>query len=93
VYTGEENLRQGVWGIFEPDPDVSQRAEREKLEAIVVPGVAFARDGGRLGYGGGYYDRFLATLERKPLLIGFAFSCQVIDQVPLEKHDYPLDYL
>jgi 5-formyltetrahydrofolate cyclo-ligase len=93
VYTSEQGLRQGVWGILEPDPQVSRRAEPEKLEAIVVPGVAFDRSGGRVGYGGGYYDRFLAKLERKPLLIGLAFSCQLIEQVPLEEHDYLLDYL
>lgn len=93
LYAGEESLRQGVWGIREPNPDIAQRANLELLEAIVVPGVAFDSHGGRLGYGGGYYDRFLAKLERKPPLIGFAFSCQLVDQVPLEEHDYLLDYL
>ncbi|WP_134685648.1 5-formyltetrahydrofolate cyclo-ligase [Brevibacillus migulae] len=93
VYDGDEHLIPGVYGIREPDPERSRLADISRLDAIVVPGVAFDRTGGRLGYGGGFYDRFLAQLPRKPLLIGYAFSIQVVEQVPLEEHDYSLDYL
>lgn len=93
VYRGEDELRPGVYGIMEPDPAKSVQADLSQLDAVVVPGVAFDRAGGRLGYGGGFYDRFLAALQRRPLLIGFAFSLQVVEQVPREEHDFPLDYL
>jgi len=93
VYRSEEELRSGVYGIREPDPELSCLADVSRLDAIVLPGVAFDRTGGRLGYGGGFYDRFLAALQRKPLLIGYAFSIQVVDRVPLEEHDYLLDFV
>lgn len=60
---------------------------------LVVPLVAFDRNGGRLGYGGGYYDRTLARLRAAgPVLaIGFAFAAQEADELPLEPTDQPLD--
>ncbi len=93
IYSGEQSLRQGAYGIMEPDPMKAEEADCGKLEAVVLPGVAFDKAGGRLGYGGGYYDRFLSTLSHRPLLIGFCFSIQVVDCVPREPHDFPLDYL
>lgn len=93
LYRTEEELRPGVYGIMEPDPSRSQLADLSRLDAVVVPGVAFDKAGGRMGYGGGFYDRFLAQLEQKPLLVGFAFANQVVERVPLEAHDYQLDFL
>ena len=62
-------------------------------ELLIVPLVAFDRQGGRLGYGGGFYDRTLEKLKmNKPVLaVGFAYSCQEIEQVPLEMTDQSLD--
>ena len=63
---------------------------------ILVPLSAFDRCGGRLGYGAGFYDRAIGKLHAKlirPLLIGMAFSCQQVDQVPMESHDQRLDYI
>lgn len=93
VYGGQDTLRQGAYGICEPDPAVAQRAEIAELDAVIVPGVAFDQAGGRMGYGGGFYDRFLTELQRKPLLIGYCFSTQLISQVPTESHDVQMDYL
>ncbi|MGC5328711.1 5-formyltetrahydrofolate cyclo-ligase [Brevibacillus sp. SYSU BS000544] len=93
VYTEESNLRKGPYGIMEPDPAISVQADRNQLDAIIIPGVAFDRHGGRLGYGGGYYDRFLASLDHKPLVIGFCFSLQLIADVPKEPHDFMVDYV
>jgi len=64
------------------------------LDCIIVPIVAFDTNCGRLGYGKGFYDRFLATFERpQPCKIGVAFSCQKADLLPLELHDEPLDMI
>lgn len=93
VYSGRDCLRPGAYGIWEPDPDRAPKADPARLEAVVVPGLAFDRCGGRLGYGGGYYDRFFAALAKRPLLVGFAFSVQLVDAVPRESHDITLDYL
>lgn len=64
-------------------------------EIVIVPLVAFDRNGGRLGYGGGFYDRTLEGLraKRATLAIGFAFSGQEADGLPLEPTDQPLDMI
>ncbi|MCF2904554.1 5-formyltetrahydrofolate cyclo-ligase [Octadecabacter sp. CECT 8868] len=64
-------------------------------EILIVPLVAFSRDGGRLGYGGGFYDRTLEQLRAKKstLAIGYAFSAQELDDLPLEPTDQPLDLI
>ena len=61
------------------------------LDAVVVPGLAFTRDGHRLGQGGGHFDRFLPRLSTACLRIGVAFKEQLVDDVPLEIHDVKLD--
>ena len=60
---------------------------------ILLPGVAFDRTGGRLGYGGGFFDKLLAHLPRRPVLIAGAFALQVIDAVPQESTDRRVDWL
>jgi len=64
-------------------------------EIVVVPLVAFDRNGGRLGYGGGFYDRTLERLRRRraTLAIGFAFAAQEADELPLESTDQSLDLI
>ena len=64
-------------------------------EILIVPLVAFDRKGGRLGYGGGYYDRTLEMLRSRwtAMVIGFAFAAQEADDLPLEPTDQPLDFI
>lgn len=64
-------------------------------EVLIVPLVAFSRAGGRLGYGGGFYDRTLEGLraQRPTLAIGFAYAAQEADDLPLEATDQPLDMI
>ena len=64
-------------------------------EIVIVPLLAFNRTGGRLGYGGGFYDRTLEQLRarRATLAIGFAFAGQEVDDLPLEPTDQPLDLI
>lgn len=81
----------GQWGIAEPTDD------KEVLEPdiVLVPLVAFDHSGGRLGYGGGYYDRTLAKLRaKKPTFaVGVAYDEQRVDEVPREEHDQLLDWV
>lgn len=66
------------------------------LQIIFVPGLAFDKDGHRLGRGKGYYDRALRLLKsegKKPVIVGLAMDEQIVLQVPYEKHDVPIDYL
>jgi 5-formyltetrahydrofolate cyclo-ligase len=60
---------------------------------VVVPGRAFDGAGGRVGRGGGYYDRILATLPSGCLVAGAAYECQVVEEVPKEQHDRGVDCL
>ncbi len=84
LYTLGE-LRPGAFGIPEP-PETNPELSPEKLELIVVPGVAFDRRGGRLGYGGGFYDRLFVE-AKKARRVALAFSCQLTETLPLEPHD------
>ena len=89
----EKDLRPGYCAIPEPDPLKAAKIPPEKIDIAVIPGSVFDIYGGRLGYGGGYYDRFLANDAPQALRIGFAFELQLADRVPLESHDQPLDIL
>jgi 5,10-methenyltetrahydrofolate synthetase len=82
------DLEAGTWGIREPRPDRCPRVEPEAIDFVVVPGVGFDPRGGRLGYGGGYYDRLLAGYSNaRPLLVAGAFEIQMVEEVPVEEHD------
>ncbi len=62
-----------------------------RIDLVAVPGVAFDRGGVRLGRGGGYYDRFLATLRGDCLRVGICLDCRLADRLPAEPHDLAMD--
>jgi len=91
----DADLQAGVWGIREPDP-ACPRCAFTAIDFLLVPGVAFDRRGGRIGYGKGYYDKLLAsfhTVNRHPLAVAAAFDVQIVDSIPVEAHDVPVDVL
>ena len=65
----------------------------EEIDIIICPVVAFDKRNNRLGYGGGYYDRYLPSLKSDTLKIGVAFSCQELDEIPIDDFDVPLDLM
>ena len=69
----------------------SELAPRIRPDVMLVPLLGFDRRGTRLGYGGGYYDRSVAAMDRKPKLVGLAFSVQEVEEIPREDHDVSLD--
>lgn len=81
-------LETGAYGIREPGPG-SEVWSPEKLELILVPGVAFDRRGGRLGRGKGYYDRFLP--KTNAVKVGVCFGERLLARLPLEPHDHRMD--
>jgi 5-formyltetrahydrofolate cyclo-ligase len=88
-----DRLHVGRFGIPEPPPNrPAVRLDDDVL--ILLPGLAFDRNGGRLGRGGGYYDRALAIDRRaalEPMLIGVGFSFQLVERVPMDALDVRLD--
>jgi 5,10-methenyltetrahydrofolate synthetase len=87
----------GAWGIREPQPArCAQMNALERVDFILLPGVAFARDGARLGYGGGFYDKLLARMDgaaRRPALVAGAYAMQVVAGIPQEPTDRKVEWL
>jgi len=83
----ETQLARGTYGIAEPRPDRCRRARHDEVDWILVPGVVFADDGYRIGYGGGYYDRLLPLLPAGAPRISAAFQLQRRAEVPHGVHD------
>jgi 5-formyltetrahydrofolate cyclo-ligase len=80
------------FGTVGPGPDAAVL----KPDIMLVPLAAFDAVGNRIGYGAGYYDRYIAVLRsegRAPALTGVAFDCQQVDAVPAEPHDIPLPHI
>ena len=80
-------LYEAGFGTLAP----SELAPQVEPDVIIMPLLGFDSRGTRLGYGGGYYDRTLEKLSKKPRLIGVAFAAQELDNIPREAHDVPLD--
>jgi 5-formyltetrahydrofolate cyclo-ligase len=87
-----QDLRVGTWGIREPRPDRCARMKPHIIDFVLVPGLAFDRRGRRLGYGGGFYDKLLAdSLSPCAWLVAGAFESQMVEKVPVDEHDMPMD--
>ncbi len=84
------DLVAGVWGIREPAERCPILAPTQ-VELMLVPGIAFTASGARLGYGGGFYDRLLASCDRRIARIAAAFQLQMVDQLPEGPHDQRVD--
>ncbi len=86
----DEILVAGSFGILEPSGDC---VDKHLLDLMVVPGIAFTNDGKRLGYGGGFYDRFLDGLETKIACVGVCADLLLVDMLPVEAHDKEMDFV
>lgn len=86
LYTYKGELRTGAFGIMEPVPDGEAFTAYSAIDLVIVPGMAFDRDGARLGRGKGYYDRLLCQM---PLArrVGVCFDFQLLPSIPAEQHD------
>ncbi len=82
-------------GILEPNPNIDEKWSYENIwknnPLIVTPAVSFTREGARLGYGGGFYDRFFALSNGRGEKIGVCFEEQLSETLPIEPHDYLVD--
>ncbi|MDR5659361.1 5-formyltetrahydrofolate cyclo-ligase [Serpentinicella sp. ANB-PHB4] len=89
----EEDLELSTFGVLEPKKDTLRPIDPEILDLILVPGLVFDKRGYRIGYGAGYYDRFLASLKKDTPTISLAFDLQLIDHVPNNTYDVPVKYI
>ena len=81
-----DGLKKNKFGILEPT-DGSEIFNKEDIDLIIMPGVAFDRSGNRVGYGGGYYDKFLSEINSDIPTIALAYDVQILEEVPSEQHD------
>jgi 5-formyltetrahydrofolate cyclo-ligase len=94
---GYGDIQGNTWGISEPKSDLPIEDQILSISMILVPGLAFDTELGRLGYGGGFYDRFMQLYSSRgldrPYSVAAAFDLQVVPQVPVSWHDFRLDGL
>ncbi|RKZ92437.1 MAG: 5-formyltetrahydrofolate cyclo-ligase [Gammaproteobacteria bacterium] len=90
----ETDLVPGYCNIPEPRAEIclKQKTDPADIDIILLPGSVFDERGGRFGYGGGYYDRFVSSAPRA-LRVGLAFNLQIIERAPLQCHDEILDLI
>ena len=90
-----DELALGMYRILEPKNELrtvkSKHFQPEDLDLVMVPGVAFDRNGGRTGHGKGYYDKLLQHARPNAPLIALSFECQLFDEIPAEVHDIYMD--
>ncbi len=84
-------LTTGLYGV--PEPERNTRADINAIEMVIVPIVAYDGTGTRLGYGKGFYDRFLSQINPSIKRVGLAFSVQEADEIPRLAHDQQLDMI
>ncbi|HYZ12576.1 MAG TPA: 5-formyltetrahydrofolate cyclo-ligase [Actinomycetota bacterium] len=89
VYVPGDPTAAASFGAMEPTS--AEIVRSTEIDVVIAPGVAFDRNGGRVGYGGGFYDRFLRTVRADTPVIGLAFAVQLVDEVPRGEHDRPVD--
>lgn len=89
-YGGDNSLTPGSYGILEPRGEAVQPND---VDAVLVPGLVFDGKGYRLGYGKGYYDRFLSTLPKKVFICGVCYEFQVVDNVCPHENDIPMHWV
>lgn len=88
-----ELLQAGPWGLLEPDPRRCPVIPALEIDLLFIPGLAFTRAGGRLGRGGGYYDRFLGRVRPEAVAVGVCFHVQLVAAMPLEIHDREVNWV
>ncbi len=89
----DQDLLPGYKGILEPNRSRAKQIPVDQIDLAIIPGVGFDTRGGRIGQGGGYYDRFIPTLNITTRKVALAFECQIVQQVPMESTDKYVDII
>ncbi len=88
-----DELESGAYGILEPSPRPRNLVDASTFDLVVVPGSVFDPRGQRIGYGGGYYDRFLVNEGAGLKRAGLAYGFQVVPRIPDQDHDVSVDWI
>jgi len=91
--TDLDELQSGHFGIREPKSEYIRLSDSTLIDLVLVPGVAFDSSGNRIGFGAGYYDRFMKRLSPNAVKAALAYSFQVVDMIPSDEYDIPADYI
>ncbi|MCF6465464.1 5-formyltetrahydrofolate cyclo-ligase [Clostridium sp. Cult2] len=86
----DKELEMGYYNILSPKNEYIRETSPKLVDIVLVPGLAFSPEGYRVGYGGGYYDRFF-SINREMFKIGICFEIQITPQVPKGMYDIPVD--
>lgn len=89
--TSFNELEKGYFGIEEPQPAKTSRCQKECIDLLIVPGLVFTASGYRIGFGGGFFDRFLKAFNQPT--VSLLHSNQLVESFPIESHDVPVDFL
>lgn len=87
----KEDIISGRFGIPEPKVSEEREVNIKEIDMIVVPGIAFDKYGCRIGFGQGFYDRFLHSVSPRPFCVGLGFEFQIVDAIPSQSYDEKLD--
>ena len=94
--TSLDNLIESEYGILEPSVE-EPHIDPNEIDLIVVPGVAFDRNGGRMGYGAGFYDRYFKKINednmKKVIKLALAYDFQILEKIPMNEQDVPVNYI
>ncbi len=89
----DNELEPGAYGILEPKKEYIREVDPQLVDLVLVPGVAFDRRGFRIGYGAGYYDRFLERVRPETKKVALAFDLQMVEHAHEDEHDFPVQYI
>ena len=88
-----DDLERGHYGILEPKKNLRKPVNSDIIDCVISPGVAFTTKKDRTGYGGGYYDRFYSSLKQRPFIVALAYDFQILESLPTESFDVPVDMI
>ncbi|MBQ2845521.1 MAG: 5-formyltetrahydrofolate cyclo-ligase [Firmicutes bacterium] len=91
-YGGPHTLAKDSFGILSPDPALCGEADTTEINTVLVPGIGFDKTGNRLGFGRGYYDRFLPNIP-DAVKIGLCYNFQIRPFIPVNETDVPMDLI
>ena len=89
----DNELDIGPYNILTPKDEYVRIVSPNLVNLVLVPGVAFDKGGYRVGYGGGYYDRFFSKLNNDVIKIGLCYEIQLLPKVPTDTYDIPVNYI